>query len=104
MGEKSKEVKMNVSSKEEQKKLTYEQLEQVAGNLQRQCQQMYDQLREAQNVINNFNEVEMLLYILDKSEYFKAEFTDRCAAKIQEVITKALDASEKREEEDSKKN
>ena len=99
MGEKSKEVKMSVASKEEQKKLTYEQLEQVAANLQRQCQQLYEQLRGAQNVIDNFNEVEMLLSILDKAEYFKSEFVDRCAAKIQEVITKALDASEKKEKE-----
>lgn len=90
---------MNVTSKEEPKKLTYEQLEQVAGNLQRQCQQLYDQLKGAQNVIDSFNEVEMLLSILGKAEYFKPEFVERCASEIQEVITKALDNSKKKEEE-----
>ena len=100
MEEKSKTVKMESAKKQE--KLSYEQLEQVAGNLNKQCQQLYSQLREAQGVIDSFNEVEMLLSILGKSEHFDSAFVERCANEIQEIITRALDASKKKEEEADK--
>lgn len=93
--EKSKTVKMNAQKEE---KLTYEQLEQLAGNLNKQCQQFYTQLQEANRVISEFNEIGTLLDILDKSEHFSSAFTERCAQKIEDIITNALDAAEKREE------
>ena len=62
------EKKKPIEKKEEQKKLTYEQLEQIAGNLQAQCQQLHNQLRDTQRVIAEFNEVGMLLDILDKAD------------------------------------
>ena len=94
--EKSKEVKMN--AQKEQKKLSYEELEQVAGNLNKQCQQMYSKLQEADRVISEFNEIGMLLSVLEKSEHFSEDFVTRCSKKIEEIITKAMDAAEKREE------
>lgn len=100
MEEKSKTVKMEPAKGQE--KLSYEQLEQVAGNLNKQCQQLYNQLREAQAIIDNFNEVEMLLSILGKSEHFDSAFTERCANEIQEIITRALDNSKKIAEKSEK--
>ena len=103
MGEKRKTIDMKAQGKEEEnKKLTYEQLEQVAGNLNAQCQQLHSQLRSAQNTIAQVNEIGMLLDILGKSEHFTEKFVNRCSAKIEEMITKVLDASEKQEEEIAK--
>ena len=93
---KSKEVKMEGK----QEKLTYEQLEQIAGNLQQQCQQLYSQLKDAQNTIAEFNEIGLLLDILDKSEHFSEYFITRCANKIEDIVLKALDAAD---EQDKKK-
>ena len=94
--EKSKEVKMDAQKNE---KLTYEQLEQLAGNLNNKCQQLYSQLKEANRMITEFNEIEMLLSILGKSEHFSDSFVERCSRKIEEIITKALDSAEKAEED-----
>ena len=102
MGEKSKTINMKTQGKKEENKLTYEQLEQVAGNLNAQCQQLHSQLKSAQNTIAQVNEIGMLLDILGKSEHFTEKFVNRCSAKIEEMITKVLDASERQEEEIAK--
>lgn len=104
--EKSKSVKMNAPKgnveNPGQEKLSYEQLEQIAGNLNQQCRQMQEHIRNLQNAIAEFNEIGMLLDVLGKSEHFNEKFITRCSNKIEELITKAMDASEKQEEE--KKN
>lgn len=89
--EKSKEVKMDTQKNE---KLSYEQLEQVAGNLNRQCQQLNAQLREARNAIAEFNEIGMMLSILDKSEHFSEAFIQRCSQTVEDIVTRALDSAE----------
>jgi hypothetical protein len=43
----------------------------------------------------------MLLDILGKGEHFTESFVSRCSSKIEEIVTKALDASEKSEESNS---
>ena len=91
--------KGNVENPGQQEKLSYEQLEQIAGNLNQQCRQMQEHIRSMQNVIAEFNEIGMLLDVLGKSEHFSEKFVARCASKIEELITKAMDASEKQAEE-----
>lgn len=98
MEKKSKEVKMK-DAKQEEQKLPYEQLEQVALQLRNANNDLYKRLQNAQQAIAEFNEIGMLLDILGKSEYFSDSFVSRCAAKIEEIVTKALDASEKEEKE-----
>jgi ABC-type transporter Mla subunit MlaD len=83
----------------QQEKLSYEQLEQIANSLNQQCRQMQEHIRNLQNVIAEFNEIGMLLDVLDKSEHFSESFVTRCSNKIEELITKAMDASEKQEVE-----
>ena len=105
MEKKSKEVEMKVekSSVEnpgQQEKLSYEQLEQVAGNLNQQCRQMQGYINTLRQTIAEFNEVGMLLDVLGKSEHFNEQFVTRCANKIEELITNAMDASEKKPEEE----
>lgn len=102
--EKSKTVAMNApkgsaENPNQQEKLSYEQLEQIAGNLNQQCRQMQAHIQNLQNTIAEFNEIGMLLDVLGKSEHFSEKFTTRCASKIEELITRAMDALEKQEEE-----
>ena len=105
--EKSKSVKMNApkgaAENPGQEKLSYEQLEQIAGNLNQQCRQMQEHIRNLQNAIAEFNEISMLLDVLGKSEHFSEKFVTRCSNKIEELITKAMDASEKQDEKEESK-
>lgn len=91
--------KGNVENPGHQEKLSYEQLEQIAGNLNQQCRQMQEHIRNLQNALADFNEIGMLLDILGKSEHFNEKFITRCSSKIEEIISKAMDASEKKEED-----
>ena len=86
---KAAEVKM-APKQEEKTKLTYEKLEEVAGNLNQQCSQLYAKLKEAQEIIANFNMVGMLLDIMDKAEYFNEDFVSMCTEKIQTAVTEML--------------
>ena len=45
----------------------------------------------------------MLLSILEKSEHFSVEFTVRCSKKIEDIVTRALDSADKREENTKEK-
>ena len=94
--------KGNVENPGQQEKLSYEQLEQIAGNLNQQCRQMQQIINNQQQAIAEFNEIGMLLDVLGKSEHFSEKFVIRCSDKIEELITKAMDASEKQTED--KKN
>lgn len=89
------EKKKKTEEVKEPKKLTYEQLEQVAGNLNKQCQELWNQLQETKRVISEFNEIGMLLEILDKSEHFDEDFVSRCSKKVEEIVSKAFDEQEK---------
>lgn len=107
MEKKSKTVKMNgaVTDGKNGGKLNYEQLEQVAGSLNQRCNMLYQQLQQAQNTIAEFNEIGMLLDVLKQAEQFSSQFVERCASKIEELITKAMDESEKQQAaQDSDKN
>lgn len=101
MAKEKKTIKQdgNVENPGQKEKLSYEQLEQIAGNLNQQCRQMQQVINNQQQAIAEFNEIGMLLDVLGKSEHFSEKFVTRCANKIEELITKAMDASEKQEVE-----
>lgn len=101
--EKKNKIQMKtMENKSEEKKLSYEQLEQVAQNLNNQCKQLYNELVEAKRTLSNFNDIGMLLSIIEVGEHFETSFIDRCTNKIQEVITTMLDDSEKEEQKENK--
>lgn len=101
MAKEKKTIKQdgNVEIPGQKEKLSYEQLEQIAGNLNQQCRQMQQIINNQQQAIAEFNEIGMLLDVLGKSEHFSEKFVTRCSNKIEELITKAMDASEKQEVE-----
>ena len=99
MAEKSKETKTRGVTDKKSDKLSYEQLEQVANNMGRKCQQLYDELQNARAEIARFDAVGLLLNIIANGEHFDASFIDRCALKIQNDVSAELDKAEKLEEE-----
>ena len=95
---KAKEVSIKDTTPENPEptqKLTYEQLEQVAQNLNQQCQELYKRLKEADKLINSFNDIGLLLSIIKQSEYFSEDFIGRCSSKVETLVTNMLDAAEK---------
>ena len=107
MNNQSKEVQMHVgevAGKVENKqaqpqKLSYEQLENVAKDLNYQCHQLQGKLTRAEQVINEFNDLGMLLDIIKQGENFSSAFTTRCADRIEKMVSAALDNYDKMEEE-----
>lgn len=93
--EKSKEVKMNSEGNE---KLTYEQLEKFASDLHSSYKQLQQKYWEASRVIAEFNEIGLLLEILDKAAYFNDSFVTRCSGKVEEIVNAVLDKAEKQED------
>ena len=99
MEKKSKTVQMNPAGKaagttgdsKQPEKLSYEQLEQIARDLAMQRNQLQVQLQNAQRVINEFNDLGMLLSIVDKGENFSSDFIVRCTERIEKLVTEALD-------------
>jgi cell division protein ZapA (FtsZ GTPase activity inhibitor) len=92
----------NTGKSVKEEKLSYEQLESVANSLNQKCRQLQEYARSLQQTISEFNEIGMLLDILGKSEHFKDSFVTRCSDKIEELVTRAMDASEKQEEKEEK--
>jgi len=85
------------------KKLSYEQLEQVARDLAMQRNQLQAQLNNAQRIINEFNDLGMLLSIVKQGENFSSDFIVRCTDRIEKLVTEALDNYDKMEEEAKKR-
>lgn len=92
---KEKKVKKETPSKE---KMSYEDLEKAAIELDKRCSFLYQKLQEAQKVIADFNEIGLLLSILKEAEYFDDSFITLCSSKIQETVTKALSPQEEPKE------
>ena len=100
MEEKKMKVEKDPTKKSE--KLTYEQLESVANELNMQCKQLYAQLQNAQKVISEFNDLGLLLEIIDKGEYFNSDFVESCTERVEKLVRKALDEYDKAEEKAKK--
>lgn len=99
MEKKAKKVTITPKTDDETQKLTYEQLEQVANNLNVQCKQLYQRCQAAEQTLASFNEVGMLLDVLGKSTFFTESFIERCSQTIEKIISAALDEAEKGSEE-----
>lgn len=83
--------------KEEQKKLTYEQLEQLAGNLSKQNEQLYNRVVE-QNFQNVITRLGLLFKVIENSESFNTEFVVMCSEEIERTLTLPKEEEKKEEE------
>lgn len=84
--------------KEEQKKLTYEQLEQLAGNLSKQNEQLYNRVVE-QNFQNIITRLGLLFKVVENSDKFNTEFVVMCSEEIEKTLTLPEKEEDKKEEE-----
>ena len=70
----------------EVKKLSYEELEKIALNLQEQCQELYSQVHELQ-VGMMFKRLDYLFKVLKYYSLLETNFVKKCAKEIQELLT-----------------
>lgn len=88
--EENKEVKVaNSGSKTETsnpKKMSYEQLENIAHQLSEQAKQLYTRLQEA-NMTNMFKRLDYLFKIVENANAFNEEFVNKCVLEIEDRIT-----------------
>lgn len=82
---------------QERRKLSYEELENVAKQLSEQNRQLYVKLQEM-NTVNLFKRLDYLFKVLEDNVHFRKEFVDKCAKEIEEIITIPEEKGEKKEE------
>lgn len=75
--------KTPVENNEPASKLSYEQLSQYMGLLQRKYAEAEAKLEQLNNVFTRLN---YLFNILDRAKYFDKDFIDACAKEIQDIL------------------
>jgi hypothetical protein len=92
--QKAKTVEMNAS--QENKKLSYEKLNEVCMRLEQQNQYLVRELQKA-NLTNMFKRLDYLFKVVEYSHSFgDAEFVGNCIEEIKEAMT--INAEEGKEE------
>ena len=100
--QKKKVVKMQPATKDERpKKLSYEQLEQVAHQLSEQARQLYSQLQKS-NMTNMFKRLDYLFKVVENGHIFKQDFFEKCIAEIEEIMTVPEETDKEKETPDIK--
>lgn len=106
MEKETKTIKLTPETKESTagnpQKLTYEQLEQVARDLAMQRNQLQAHLQKAEQAIAEFNDLGVLLSIVNSGENFSSDFIVRCTNRIEKMVSVALDNYDRREQEAKK--
>lgn len=67
-------------------KLTYEQLENVAAELQKRCATLYNELQNA-NMFNVFKRLDYLFKVVENKSVFPAGFVDDCVTEVMSLMT-----------------
>lgn len=82
----SQEQQQPQQPQEREKKLSYEELENVAKQISEQNRMLVQKLNE-QNNFNLFKRLDYLFKVVEFSVNFKQEFVDRCTDEIEQIIT-----------------
>lgn len=96
------ENKETTQATEQPKQLSYEQLRNVAGQLQQQNMQLRKALAES-NYSNMFKRLDYLFKVLEQAHMFSDEFVQKCSAEIESSITLPEAEEEKSEGEETPK-
>lgn len=80
---KTKTVEMKPQN---EKKYSYEELNNIAGQLSQQNQQLYQQLQRA-NMANMFKRLDYLFKVVENGAMFSPEFVDKCIKEIEDSMT-----------------
>lgn len=70
----------------EKKKLTYDELNNVAHQLSEQAKTLYSKLQEA-NMVNMFKRLDYLFKVVENAHTFSDAFVSKCISEIEELIT-----------------
>jgi hypothetical protein len=73
-------------TKNVEKKLSYDELENAANELLMQNQQMYNELQKA-NMANVFKRLDYLFKVVEFNTSFNTEFVNTCVAEIEDMMT-----------------
>ena len=71
---------------ENKEKLSYEQLEEVARQMEGQLRQVYAKLQDA-NMQNLFKRLDFLFKVLETEHMFPLAFVQKCADEIKSILT-----------------
>lgn len=82
----------------EPKKMSYEELENVARQLSEQTRQLYTKLQEM-NMVNMFKRLDYLFKVAEFSHMFNSEFVTTCIQEIQDLLTIPEEKQEDKVEE-----
>ena len=82
----------------ESKKMSYEELENVARQLSEQTRQLYTKLQEM-NMVNMFKRLDYLFKVVEFSHMFNSEFVTTCTQEIQDLLTVPEEKQEDKVEE-----
>ena len=97
-----KEVK-----KEENKKISYEDLQKAAGQLYQQNQQLIAKCKQYEERMQRLNNIEVRLHylfeVLDKGSYFDNDFIDVCVNEVKEIMTIKEEPEEENKEDKEEK-
>ena len=79
-------VNMEENVQQAPKKMSYEELENVAHQLSEQSRQLYTQL-QAVKMDNVFKRLDYLFKVVENGPMFTPDFLNNCIAEIEELIT-----------------
>lgn len=82
----------------EPKKMSYEELENIAHQLSEQTRQLYAKLQEM-NMVNMFKRLDYLFKVAEFSHMFNSEFVTTCTQEIQDLLTIPEEKQEEKVEE-----
>ena len=85
---------------ENKEKLSYEQLEEVARQMEGQLRQVYAKLQDA-NMQNLFKRLDFLFKVLETEHMFPLAFVQKCADEIESILTIPEKGASLDKEEDS---
>ncbi len=83
----------------EKQKLSYEQLEEVAQQMNEQLKKVYQQLQEA-SMGNLFKRLDFLFKVLENAHMFDDTFVDTCTNEVVKLITLPEDKEDSLVEEE----
>lgn len=86
---------MNTVPMAQPEKLSYEQLENVAAELQNRCAKLYTELQNT-NMYNVFKRLDYLFKVIENNSRFPVEFARQC---VDEIITLMTPPTEEPTEE-----
>lgn len=87
------EEKVKAQAPEQPKQLSYEELRNIAGQLQQQNMQLRRALNDL-NYKNMFERLNYLFKVMEFSHMFSDEFVDKCVTEIESLMTLPEDTSE----------